>query len=228
MIEDIAHAPAEPRRAPPDPAMEAAPVDPSAEGARPQDQQSPSRDEDDEDDGDEARRSAGKRYWFNKLAMFFVALAMLVAAAVYASLAFVNQNYKFNGLLIHSAHMHQTGQMSSSEFAAYTANIAVAQEMVGLRFAAMYLSFAIVAAGCVMIVAGFQASYRLSVKLTRSKLTTLETSTPGLVMITLGAVLMAVAVLHETSAHLNYSVQTTESAPDTAEAQLSKQPKESP
>jgi hypothetical protein len=137
--------------------------------------------------------------------MLAVSLFLLIAVSILAVLAQVHQTYKYESLIVHAGHL-ESGDMPPGLFSMYTANMAVAEDLVGLRYATMFLSFVIVLAGCLMTLTGLHAAFKLSVGGDERR-SALETSSPGLVLIALGAALMAAALYRDTKVQINYAIE---------------------
>jgi hypothetical protein len=139
-----------------------------------------------------------------KLGLYAFGSLLVIASAVCAIAIVNHQCYKYDSLLVRAAKM-QSGPMTPGMFAVYSLNLTLAQDGLAMRYAAMFLSFIIVVAGCMFVVSGARASYGVRIEHASFK-GALATASPGLVLISLGAGLMLGALSHETSVAMNYNI----------------------
>lgn len=68
-----------------------------------------------------------------------------------------------------------------------------------VKSASLFLAFMVVALGAVLVIYGAEATYKLRIKNPASNRSSLETSSPGLVLVTLGAILVVITLLNKTT-----------------------------
>ncbi|MDF1800541.1 MAG: hypothetical protein P1V81_15290 [Planctomycetota bacterium] len=85
----------------------------------------------------------------------------------------------------------------------FALNASRAQDMLFFKGAALIIGFAMVLFGCLFVLTGIQQSYKLSISQGESK-SALKTSSPGLVLISLGSVLVVASLTAKASLQTNF------------------------
>lgn len=84
----------------------------------------------------------------------------------------------------------------------YTLNASRAQDMLFIKAVALLTAFAMVLFGCLFVLSGIRQNYELSIQKGEAQ-SALRTSSPGLVLITLGSALVAFALTSKTTLETN-------------------------
>lgn len=112
---------------------------------------------------------------------------------------------------------------TSPQLMTFYFQLAQSQTVTALRYIGMLIASFITMLGAVFVALGYTAGYKLSLEGNNHK-SLLETSSPGLVMITVGAALLGIIVFSPTKASLHLSneplLQTVPTTMSTAESSL--------
>ena len=139
---------------------------------------------------------------FEKIFLYAV-LTLIVTGMAYA-LATVGRTAGANyglGLRI-ARRVFVRDQQSSGLSLAYVLQLSRAYDFVIVKSAALFLGYTVVVVGCMFVLKGVEASYRLQLARAATR-STLETSSPGLVLITIGAALVAVTVMVQSTIQIH-------------------------
>lgn len=128
--------------------------------------------------------SRDKRYLFGVLTLVLLAIGAYIAFISYQQFA----KYSLDAQTVRS----QFAEASVDQQKLYLKFIAATsgpQDVLVMRHITVFLGFVVIFIGAMLVLTGIQASYDLGIKRVKAA-TTLRTSSPGLVLITLGTVLI--------------------------------------
>lgn len=135
----------------------------------------------------------------DKIFLFSILTAVLIGIAGYIISDGLNQTSKHNKDVEFIRTRLQSPTLSPNEEANLLKFLVVTsgpQEVLFIRHVTVFLGFVVIFVGAMFVLTGIEVSYQLKMKRVRSA-TTLKTSSPGLVLITLGA-LMVLGALYRT------------------------------
>lgn len=121
--------------------------------------------------------------------VFGLAAVLFAAVAVFALVAYLREATFYDGILEHARGIQTCGE----NVMAFEIALAPFRSLAIVRAAALFLSFVLVVLGSLFVLVGIEAAYKVSASRGEAK-ATLETTSPGLVLATAGALLMAASL----------------------------------
>jgi hypothetical protein len=128
--------------------------------------------------------SKGERH-----ALFVVLIVLFVALSAFTAFAYASESSFYERILQQASDSH----ICRENVMAFQVALAPFRSLSMVRTAALFLSFVLVLLGSLLVLTGIEAAYKMSLDLGEKK-AALETASPGLVLVTAGALLIAASL----------------------------------
>jgi hypothetical protein len=130
----------------------------------------------------------------------FLAVSLLLVSG--AMLRFVNHSEQtYTNTIDAARRLSEQPQLASTSLE-YVFALSRAQDAAQMKAVALWLGFVVITFGCFFVLKGVEANYRLSFSKSTTR-SALSTSSPGLVLITFGTVLVIAATIVKSTININ-------------------------
>jgi hypothetical protein len=137
----------------------------------------------------EARLDAGLIGLLEKRVLFVMSALLFVGLSLFTVIAYRSEATFYSEILNHA---RKAGTCAENVMA-FEVALAPFRSLAIVRTAALFLSFVLVLLGSLFVLTGIEVAYRMSLELGEKK-AALETASPGLVLVTAGALLVAASL----------------------------------